>query len=209
MKTLPGPSLAECAIASGLNAFSCLETPSHYQGWLDLVAPMYQASDLRSSVRAAADALAVGWIWRKTRIRGLEEPSYHHYHLALRATQAALTDPERMLSDETLLSVLLLANFEVSVRWPRIEARARSSLIIAQCLHSSDGTSAAYRRHIEGAIRLVELRGAGQLEQLTSMRLFWNVRACLVSLQARLVSQKRAADRTRSSPPASAPLHPS
>ncbi|KAL2151550.1 hypothetical protein VTH82DRAFT_6648 [Thermothelomyces myriococcoides] len=82
------------------------------------------------------------------------------YSKALRATQAALTDPARWKNDDVLVAVLLLGMFE-SITATQLDTLAWGS-------------------HVEGAIQLVKARGRSQLKTKLGLQLFIAVRVQVV-----------------------------
>ncbi|KAK4124186.1 hypothetical protein N657DRAFT_644387 [Parathielavia appendiculata] len=91
---------------------------------------------------------------------GILGKAFAEYSRALKATQAALTDPERWRSDGVLAAVLLLGMFE------NISAKQMGTL--------------AWGSHIEGAIQLVKARGRSQLRTRLGVQLFIAVRTQLI-----------------------------
>ncbi|KAK4236934.1 hypothetical protein C8A03DRAFT_35133 [Achaetomium macrosporum] len=88
--------------------------------------------------------------------------AFVEYSRALRATQAALADPERWKSDGVLAAVLLLGMFE------NITATKLGNL--------------AWGSHVEGAIQLVKARGRSQLKTKIGLQLWVSVRTHLIIL---------------------------
>ncbi|KAK4041014.1 hypothetical protein C8A01DRAFT_15208 [Parachaetomium inaequale] len=91
---------------------------------------------------------------------GVLGKAFAEYSWALRATQAALVDPERWKSDGVLAAVLLLGMFE------NITAKQLGSF--------------AWGSHVEGAIQLVKARGRSQLKTKVGVQLFIAVRTQLI-----------------------------
>lgn len=107
----------ELAICAFFNQFVLVSThPDGQRGFLDCLLPLYTATRYNSllSVATAAVALTVsgGSPWRRA--------DYHLGRLvfgkALRMAAAAIQDPIASTEDETLMAVLLLGFYEVSVR---------------------------------------------------------------------------------------------
>ncbi|KAL3493483.1 hypothetical protein BJX62DRAFT_82052 [Aspergillus germanicus] len=75
---------------------------------------------------------------------------------ALRDIRAALEDPAEATSDQMLVAVMLLALYETVTS-------------------DSDGDSNPWDRHVDGALALIQLRGAGQLHNRISRCIFHNL----------------------------------
>ncbi|KAL3465879.1 hypothetical protein BJX64DRAFT_296757 [Aspergillus heterothallicus] len=88
----------------------------------------------------------------------LKRSASEEYSLALRATNRDLQDPVSATSDSTLATVLLLGLYEQ----------------ILAC-HESDMVH-GWSNHVQGAVRLIELRGEEQLKSVIEMELFTVVR---------------------------------
>ncbi|KAJ9627910.1 hypothetical protein H2203_003129 [Taxawa tesnikishii (nom. ined.)] len=92
----------------------------------------------------------------------LLEAARTRYTKAIRLTNAALQSPTEVKKDSTLLSVMILGNFEA------IAGNDRQSLV-------------SWANHIDGAAALIGLRGRKQLFSADGRRLFIQVTSALVT----------------------------
>lgn len=84
--------------------------PGSTNGFFDVLIPLFAASPSRSPLHTATEAIAVRTVATLPgRSRDLDEHADRLYGVALQGTQQAINDPQRALTDETLLTILLFA----------------------------------------------------------------------------------------------------
>jgi hypothetical protein len=158
------PQLPVEAIAPCYFHFNFIVTPHQriirgFNEYLALVAPnrsqyphfefVFNACAMASLSQQAGDG------------RRLKASALENYTKALSATSSALWDPEKILQDQTLASVLLLALFE--------NITAASSSLQAWC------------SHIEAAVRIVKARGNAQISSKAASDMLVAVRTFMAS----------------------------
>ncbi|KAK4099939.1 hypothetical protein N658DRAFT_474304 [Parathielavia hyrcaniae] len=153
---IPAEDLAPCHFVSN---FVLLPRQDGSRGFLDYLIPLMQGGDM-SHLLHAFNACALASWGNRVGGGGILGKAFAEYSRALKATQAALTDPERARSDGVLAAVLLLGMFE------NISAKQMGTL--------------AWGSHIEGAIQLVKARGRSQLRTKLGVQLFVAVRTQLI-----------------------------
>lgn len=98
---------------------------------------------------------------------------------ALRGICAALLDPSEASSDQMLVAVMLLALYEVS-RLP-LPGQLDNSINLKQTASfNSPANLSSWSRHVEGALALIQLRGAGQLRNRIGRSIFLHLRTEIV-----------------------------
>lgn len=111
--------------------------------------------------------------------KGLEM-ARRYYVEAIAATNIALRHPIRIKQDSTLISIHLLALFEVGR--PTRNAAVFPSLIVIQRLTWEASTSVeSWKQHVEGSAQVLELRDASQIRTPMGAALFRDIRASIVS----------------------------
>ncbi|PWY89240.1 Zn(II)2Cys6 transcription factor [Aspergillus heteromorphus CBS 117.55] len=113
------------------------------------------------AITASVNAMGLATLANIQRNPRLMLAARREYSTALSETNAALCDQARATSDSTLAAVLLLGLFEiVTCDTPALMAR--------------------WANHIDGAMKMVELRGAEQLRTPTGLGLFMQLRSQFV-----------------------------
>ncbi|KAI9928696.1 hypothetical protein MW887_001913 [Aspergillus wentii] len=116
--------------------------------------PALLSTDPSPALQATIKAIGLASIPRRPELKRL---AAEQYGIALRATNNALRHPDSALSDSTLGAVFLLGGYEM------ITCQA------SDFLHN-------WINHVHGATKLLELRGAGQLDTQAGLELFIIVR---------------------------------
>ena len=120
------------------------------RGFLEVLAPMYEATAARSLLSMATEALAVRIAASFPGSRHLLCHADNLYGQALNSGRHALRDPKEATSDETLLSILLFSLYE--------------------SLTTSDREN--WSKHIRGAVGIARSRGIAQFSDPQSSLLF-------------------------------------
>ena len=102
------------------------------------------------------------------------------YARALRLTNISLNDSKRAIGDEALATSILLGQYEVShvkvanlICW--------RGLLMLQTINCNNSQALiSWERHLNGAMRLLEIRGENQLAHKTGLELFWHLRVQVV-----------------------------
>ncbi|KAL2803352.1 hypothetical protein BJX63DRAFT_437005 [Aspergillus granulosus] len=115
--------------------------------------PALLRTDPSDALQAAVRAIGLASISRIHHIPTLQRSASEEYSLALRVTNSNLQHASSAKSDSTLATVLLLGLYE-----------------IIAC-HGSDMLG-GWLNHVQGAIKLLELRGEEQLKSPAGMELF-------------------------------------
>ncbi|OJJ45128.1 hypothetical protein ASPZODRAFT_70392 [Penicilliopsis zonata CBS 506.65] len=111
-----------------------------------------------SALRATMKALGMASMTRMQMLPPkFKRSAAEAYGTALRATNDALRDPTQATTDATLVAVLLLSTYEM-------------------ISHQFTNLQRTWMNHVEGAIRLLELRGVEQLDSDLGLELFTTVR---------------------------------
>lgn len=121
-------------------------------GLLQVAAPLVGSAKDDSALSLATEAVAMAVMAKTPDNERLNQYAAHLYGRALAATQQAMQDPAQATSDETLLAILLFALYESIV--------------------SSEHSTAAWTKHIDGAVAIVRARGVEQFETPQSLGLF-------------------------------------
>ncbi|KAK3384787.1 hypothetical protein B0H63DRAFT_395492 [Podospora didyma] len=143
------------------------------RGYMDFLIPLLKtetpaSNETSSHLQHAFNACALASLANKVGVNSggggkelkLPEKAYAEYTRALRATNAALRDPEASKTDGVLAAVLMLGMFE------NITAKQIGDL--------------AWNTHIEGAIQIVKARGRKQLRTRVGLQLFIAVRTQVI-----------------------------
>jgi hypothetical protein len=130
-------------------------------GFLQVAAPLVEEADDGSALSLATEAVATAVMARTSDNEHLNQHAAHLYGRALVATQQVMQDPARATTDETLLAILLFALYESIV--------------------SSEHSTAAWTKHIEGAVAIVRTRGVQQFDNPRSLQLFRVVRTQMLT----------------------------
>ena len=93
----------------------------------------------------------------------LRDKAVATYAQALRSVNAAIQDPEESLADSTLLAIFLLCLYEMT----------EGSV-------SGMGSYTNYKRHLDGAVAVLKLRGQHQFQDQTSLQLFQAARMQMI-----------------------------
>jgi hypothetical protein len=132
-----GPQIEQEAVAFFFEHF--VLTPKSQEasrGYLEALIPMFEATELNSSLCLATQALAVRIYAHYSAGNGLKSFAQALLGQALRAAQEAIKDQAQATSNETVLSILLFALYE--------------------CLTSTSTES--WSKHIQGAVSIVNAR---------------------------------------------------
>lgn len=130
-------------------------------GFLQVAAPLVEKAEDDSAQSLATEAVATAVMATTPDNEHLNQHAAHLYGRALAATQQVMQDPAHATSDETLLAILLFALYESIV--------------------SSEHSTAAWTKHIEGAVAIVRARGIQQFENPRSLQLFRVVRTQMLA----------------------------
>ena len=84
------------------------------RGFMDLVTPLFTNSSSESSMRYALQAIAFSSVYLDPNRRNMAHWANTYYGKALKSINESLRDPERALTDETLMAILLCSQYEVS-----------------------------------------------------------------------------------------------
>ncbi|KXT14161.1 hypothetical protein AC579_9265 [Pseudocercospora musae] len=125
---------------------------------LDFVALLY--GDVPSHGMLASMVSALGFMALPSHQRAQSHQMFarEQYVSAVRETQKALQDPNRATSDETLATVLLLGLYEfVDAEEPQFNTSSRLSM------------------HLEGSIKLLQLRGDAGMDHMSGTRMFHRI----------------------------------
>jgi hypothetical protein len=82
-------------------------------GWLDFLPEMYQKSDSDSALAHSTRAMSFTSLSSASSLKHLATKGHQSYGLALKKINASLRKPNEVLEDSLIVSVLLLALFEV------------------------------------------------------------------------------------------------
>ncbi|KAI9751848.1 MAG: COPII subunit [Chaenotheca gracillima] len=118
--------------------------------------PMLASGSSKSHVALAVEAVGQAALANKRDRAGLMPLANVKYSDALRSLKRAIMDPVEARSDHTLMSVMLLAVFEMIVPSTKIRP--------------------AWGNHVDGAVALIEMRGPKQFETEVGRSLFFAVR---------------------------------
>ncbi|KAE8382006.1 Zn(II)2Cys6 transcription factor [Aspergillus bertholletiae] len=142
--------------ASGFIFAHYVRNAKHTRGHLDFL-PTLMRTDTSPAVTASISALGLASLANIHRSPELMVAARHEYSAALSATSAALRDRECARSDSTLAAVELLSMYEV--------VTCQGAPLIGQWLS-----------HIEGGVKLIELRGFEQIQHQAGLELFTQIR---------------------------------
>ena len=162
----------------------------HLSSWSNL----YGNASVESPARKAAYALSLAAFASRVNVREMDEYAKTLYGEALHTTALALANTRTRHTNETLFSVLLLSEYEVSPK-PRHSLYDNSTdrVSIEQLCASLDTSSIgdqsskliSYNSHIRGAVEIVLRRGMQDEYDETTVKLFRAVRLRVVC-QAKL-----------------------
>lgn len=92
------------------NVVTRATAPGSINGFFDALIPLSAASPSRSPLHTATEAIAVRTVARlPAKSQDLLEHADRLYEVALQGVQQTINDPQRALTDETLLAVLLFS----------------------------------------------------------------------------------------------------
>ena len=111
-------ALCEDPIQPAVNAFfdgfsMCNRHPDSQRGMVELLLPLYSSSPHDSLISLATSSVALAAVGGAYRRSAYYKLGYTLFGKALQMTKAAIDDPIESLTDETLITVLLLGLFEV------------------------------------------------------------------------------------------------
>lgn len=148
-------------------------------GHMSYLLPLMERSR-NSAVNAAVSAVALAALANirlspKTMLKAQQE-----YTTALSKTNLALKDPSMCKTDDILAAVVMLGMFEVSC------AQHPNALLTnvkgGKVMTCTDGSFIdRWVNHMEGATKLIEVRGSEQLSRQEGLDLFTQLRAQVVS----------------------------
>ncbi|KAF7592262.1 hypothetical protein BBP40_000464 [Aspergillus hancockii] len=142
--------------AAGFVFSHYVRSSKYSRGHLDFL-PNLLKTDTSPAIAAALTAVGLASLANIHMSRDLMIAARHEYSTALTATSAALRDEVCAQSDSTLAAVELLSMFEiVTCQGPPLIGR--------------------WLNHIEGGVRLIELRGSAQLQRPAGLELFTQLR---------------------------------
>jgi hypothetical protein len=128
--------------------------------YLEYVPAFYRSDHCSPSLRASVEAVALACLANKMGSRDLLALAREKYGMALQGTNAALQSVPTATTDETLVSVMLLAFFTAVLSGPQ-EAQD------------------TWSRHINGALTLVLLRRPEQFHSEIGQAMFHHVISCV------------------------------
>jgi uncharacterized protein YsxB (DUF464 family) len=149
------------------------------QGYMEYLPILFVELPSSEALCAAISAVGIAGIANMRRSSEVMSLARSKYGSALRLTNAALTDRFQCKRDHTLMTVLILALYEVR------ESLSNFPLFIAdRPLHtitcSTPQSMRTWSNHITGAMALIFLRGQHQLKHEVGLRLFSDLRDNLV-----------------------------
>ncbi|EXK24007.1 hypothetical protein FOMG_19247 [Fusarium oxysporum f. sp. melonis 26406] len=97
---------------------------------------------------------------------------------ALNDIRVGLADSAEAASDQMIVAVMLLALYEVST--PAIGQSTHDVNLNQTVTPSSNDSSSSWDKHVDGALALIQLRGAGQLCNRIGRSIFLNLRTEIV-----------------------------
>ncbi|KAB8259766.1 hypothetical protein BDV32DRAFT_150185 [Aspergillus pseudonomiae] len=142
--------------ASGFIFSHYVRNAKHTRGHLDFLSTLVR-TDTSPAVTACISALGLASLANIHMSPELMSAARHEYSAALSATSVALRDPECARSDSTLAAVELLSLYEV--------VTCEGPPLIGRWLN-----------HIEGGVKLIELRGFEQIDHQAGLELFTQIR---------------------------------
>ncbi|KAE8392590.1 Zn(II)2Cys6 transcription factor [Aspergillus alliaceus] len=142
--------------ATGFVFSHYVRSAKHTRGHLDFLPSLLQ-TDTSPAVTACMSAVGLASLANIHMSPELMLAARQEYSVALAETSAALRDQEVATSDSTLAAVELLSMYEiVACQGPPLIGR--------------------WLNHIEGGVKLIELRGADQLNRQAGLELFTQLR---------------------------------
>ncbi|KAE8143596.1 hypothetical protein BDV38DRAFT_231710 [Aspergillus pseudotamarii] len=142
--------------ASGFIFSHYVRNAKHTRGHLDFLPTLFR-QDTSPAVRAGISALGLASLANIHMSPELMSAARHEYSAALSATSIALRDRECAQSDSTLAAVELLSLYEILT--------CEGAPLIGRWLN-----------HIEGGVKLIELRGFDQVQHQAGLELFTQIR---------------------------------
>jgi hypothetical protein len=131
----------------------------------------YNNESEKSALSCAVVALGLAGLSYRRNESSLLSAAKSMYSSALHLTNEALRDPATAATDTTLISVLLLGLFEVSLS--SLDLSTSAELMLRQTnTCNAPPSMRAWLKHISGATALLELRGKQQLDTEIGRRLF-------------------------------------
>ncbi|KAF2166933.1 hypothetical protein M409DRAFT_54695 [Zasmidium cellare ATCC 36951] len=137
---------------------------------LDFANSVYRSRQTTGMLESIITALGLVALPKENRNMAMMNLASRKYLSALQQTQTALLEPRRAKSDETLATVLLLGLHE----------------LVAVDDHPSDRSRLSV--HLNGAIKLLELRGDHQLTSFCNSRMY--DRACTQIMYTSIMSRR-------------------
>ncbi|KAI9816487.1 MAG: hypothetical protein M1827_001619 [Pycnora praestabilis] len=129
------------------------------RGYIEHLLPIYSTSKPNSHLTMTTTAISLAAVTHFPDKRHLRPLAQLHYVKALSLLNRALQDRSTAVTDETLMSVMLMSFYESIV----------------------NGSFPAAGSHVEGATALIKLRGKEQFRRKISLQLFHAVRAQIIS----------------------------
>ncbi|KAF2835070.1 hypothetical protein M501DRAFT_989255 [Patellaria atrata CBS 101060] len=162
VKSSPSPSMEDLATAFFFRNFVLF--PHHSdstRGFLEFIVPIYNETSSDSLVHQATHALAMAIFSNYPAQYHLLKDTRTLYSSTLARLRTALNDPVEVKSDGTLLTVLLASLYEA--------------------IMSTNGSMKGWVNHVDGAVSLVKMRGAGEFNTEQSFNLFRAVRSVMLT----------------------------
>jgi hypothetical protein len=131
------------------------------RGFLEVAASMSDGAAEDSPLALATEALAISSIANWPGRRHLSSMAARLYGRALAATRKAIMNPQEATSDATLVAILLFSLYE--------------------SITSSEHTTLAWGKHIDGAVAIARARGLQQFQDPQSLLLFRAVRTQMIT----------------------------
>ena len=176
------PSWHEQGVALFFHVLDRVGDPLPAQGlgpYLEYLQPLYFAASSNSALSVATSVIGLlALAAHRNQAVAIQRAALAQYLSAVHHVQSSMVDPELVKSDATLMSVLLVSLAEVIAQVPICLYNHAHE----QCYPVISMSTSLYRKHLDGAVALLSLRGSEQLQDCRSTKLFEATRAQMVRI---------------------------